>query len=297
MMLLHKHEDEHESGAAGSRLNSNLIMKSVPELANMTYHKRQVLDYVGNLVSGRLILAVQCQFLCVGSIQSSPALVCYCYSGCYPLRLRPSRLETRQHIKQQILKGLIPRYLFVSLALIPPSFTSTTTTRALARPCPTYRSHTLICLMHLLVTSFPVFSTTSLMVTALSLLLSHNSLSPAFPLAFPTALHNSDRIILVQAILDDLSALTKGSKDASTSRLHRDGMLNLNSKTLLLTSLKTRLSPFSRSRIFARSLSAHKLSPPLPTSLFSLHSQTLSSKTTLPHPTKHKDALPTVCFL
>ena len=91
-MLLHKHE---QSGAAGSRLNSNLIMKCVPELANMTYHKRQVLDYVGNLVSGRLILAVQCQFLCVGSIQSSPALVCYCYSGCYPLRLRPSRLETK----------------------------------------------------------------------------------------------------------------------------------------------------------------------------------------------------------
>ncbi|KAK7696455.1 hypothetical protein QCA50_001112 [Cerrena zonata] len=40
--------------------------------------------------------------------------------------------------------------------------------------------------------------------------------------AFPTALHNSDRIILIQAILDDLSLLTKGSKDASSSRLHRD---------------------------------------------------------------------------
>ena len=101
MMLLHKHEDEHESGAAGSRLNSNLIMKSVPELANMTYHKRQVLDYVGNLVSGRLILAVQCQFLCVGSIQSSPALVCYCYSvtpcACAPPASRQGNISNNKY--------------------------------------------------------------------------------------------------------------------------------------------------------------------------------------------------------
>ncbi|CAL1701944.1 unnamed protein product [Somion occarium] len=38
----------------------------------------------------------------------------------------------------------------------------------------------------------------------------------------PTALHIADRRELIQALLDDLSLLTKGSKDAASSRLTRD---------------------------------------------------------------------------